>query len=218
MTIEAFVRPRMRGVLHAAFFPLFLAAGIVLVTLAGSARGRLAMSAYGIGLAACLGVSAVYHRGHWTARGRELLGRVDHALIFLLIAGTYTPFCLLMLSGPIAYVVLGVVWIGGLIGGSVAFLWPNAPAWAEVAPYAVVGWVIVIALPQLITALGWGGMSLLAVSGLLYTGGAVIYGRQWPDPFPRVFGYHEIFHTLVVLAAAAQCVMMFVWVLPRSGL
>jgi hemolysin III len=206
----------MRGILHVAFFPLFLAAGIVLVAIAGSWRGRVAMAAYGIGLAACLGVSAVYHRGHWTTATRELLGRVDHALIFLLIAGSYTPVCLLLLSGPIAYIVLGFAWVGAIVGGVLSFAWPNPPAWVEVAPYAAVGWVAVIAVPQLIGALGWGGMTLLAASGLLYTGGAVIYGRQRPDPFPRVYGYHEIFHTMVVLAAAAQCVMMFVWVLPRS--
>jgi hemolysin III len=216
VSTEAFVRPRMRGILHVAFFPLFLAAGVVLVAIAGSARGRIAMSAYGIGLAACLGLSAVYHRGRWTRRTRELLGRLDHALIFLLIAGTYTPFCLLLLSGPLAYVVLAIAWTGGLIGAGLAFLWPTPPAWIEVAPYAVVGWVVVIALPQLMHTLGWGGMSMLAVSGLLYTGGAVIYGRQRPDPFPLVFGYHEIFHAMVVVAAATQCVMMFVWVLPRS--
>jgi hemolysin III len=216
VSADTAVRPRMRGVLHLAFFPLFVAAGIVLVSIAGSARGRFAMAAYGTGLAACLGVSALYHRGHWSVPVRRLLQRVDHSLIFLLIAGSYTPVCLLLLSGPLSYAVLGVVWGGGIVGAALAFLWPEPPAWIEVAPYAVMGWVIVIALPELIRGLGWGGMTLLAASGLLYTGGAVIYGRQKPDPFPRVFGYHEIFHAMVVLAAAAQCVMMFVWVLPRS--
>jgi hemolysin III len=211
-----FVKPRLRGVLHQAFFPLFLAAGVVLVAIAGTTRGRVAMSSYWIGLAACIGVSALYHRGRWTPRVRDLLGRVDHSLIFALIAGTYTPICLLVLSGPLAWTVLGVVWIGGILGALLAVLWPTAPAWIEVTPYTVVGWVAVVSLPQLLGGLGWGGLSLLLSGGLLYTGGAVIYGRQRPDPFPTVFGYHEIFHVLVVLAAAAQCVTMFVWVLPRT--
>ena len=212
----AFVKPRMRGVLHEAFFPLCLAAAVVLVAIAGTTRGRVAMTSYGTGLAACIGMSALYHRGRWTPRVRSVLGRIDHSLIFALIAGTYTPICLLVLSGPLAYTVLGVVWIGGLVGATLAVLWPTAPAWIEVTPYAVVGWVAVITVPQLVGGLGWGGTSLLMGGGLLYTVGAVIYGRQRPDPFPTVFGYHEIFHVLVVLAAAAQCVTMFVWVLPRT--
>jgi len=211
-----FERPRLRGVLHEAFFPAFLAAGIVLVALAGSPRGRVAMSSYGIGLAACLGVSAVYHRGRWTPRARALLGRIDHALIFALIAGTYTPVCLLVLSGPLAYAVLGVVWGGGIIGGCLSVLWPTAPAWIEVTPYVALGWVMVIALPELLGGIGWGGASLFGVGGLLYTAGAIVYGLERPDPFPTVFGYHEVFHTLVVMGAAAQCVAMYVWVLPRT--
>lgn len=216
VTAGAFVRPRLRGALHLAFFPLFAAAGIVLVVIAGSPRGRIAMASYAVGIAACLGVSALYHRGRWTPQVRSLIGRIDHSTIFLLIAGTYTPVCLLVLSGSLAWVVLATVWGGGLLGSALAFFWPSAPAWIEVTPYALVGWVAVIALPQLAHGLGWGGLSLLVGGGVLYTAGAVIYGRQRPDPFPSVFGYHEVFHALVVAAAAAQCVVVFVWILPRS--
>jgi hemolysin III len=213
---DSVVRPRLRGVLHEASLPLFVAAGVVLVALAGTSRGRVAMAAYGGGLAVCLGVSALYHRGRWTPSVRTLLCRVDHSTIFALIAGTYTPVCLLVLSGPLAYAVLGAVWGGGLLGALRSFLWPDAPAWIEVTPYALLGWVVVIALPQLVAGVGVGGMSLFGIGGLLYTVGAVIYGLQRPDPFPKVFGYHEIFHSLVVLGAAAHCVAIFVWILPST--
>lgn len=216
MIVDSVARARMRGVLHEAFFLPFLAAAVVLVSIAGSTRGRVGMAFYGAGLAGCIGFSALYHRGRWTPRVRMLLGRIDHSVIFALIAGTYTPICLLVLSGPLAYTVLAIVWIGGGLGAALALLWGNAPPIIEVTPYAVVGWVAVLALPQLFLGLGWGGMSLLIGGGILYTAGAVIYGRQRPDPFPTVFGYHEVFHTLVVLAASAQCVAMFIWVLPRS--
>ncbi len=210
------VRPRLRGVLHLAFLPAFVAAAVVLVVLARSPHGRMAMALYGVGLAACLGTSALYHRGHWSAAARELLGRIDHSMIFLLVAGTYTPVCLLVLGGTVAHLVLGIVWIGGALGAAMAILWRHPPAWAEVAPYILVGWSAVIAIPQLAAGLGWGGLSLLMAGGILYTAGAIIYGLERPDPFPSVFGYHEIFHALVVLAAAAHCVTVYVWILPRS--
>lgn len=210
------VRPRMRGVLHEASLPVFAAAGIALVALAGSARGRIAMGTYALGLSVCLGVSALYHRGRWSPAMRSLLCRADHSTIFALIAGTYTPVCLLVLSGPLAYAVLGVVWGGGVLGGLRSFLWSDAPAWVEIAPYVVLGWVVVIALPQLVHGLGFGGLTLFGVGGLFYTVGAVIYGLERPDPFPATFGYHEIFHLLVVLGAAAHCVAIFAWLLPRT--
>jgi hemolysin III len=216
MIADTVVVPRLRGVFHQASLPLFLAAGIVLVTLAGTPRGRIAMAAYGGGLAACLGISALYHRGQWTPAARSLLCRIDHSTIFALIAGSYTPICLLVLSGPLAYAVLGVVWGGGILGSLRSLLWPDAPAWIEVTPYVLVGWVAVIALPQLAAGVGFGGISLLAAGGLMYTVGAVIYGLERPDPFPKVFGYHEIFHALVVLAAAAHCVAIYVWILPNT--
>lgn len=216
MIADVFVRPRMRGVLHQATLPLFLAAGIVLVSLAGSTRGRFAMATYGAGLAVCLGVSALYHRGSWTPAMRSLLCRIDHTTIFALITGTYTPVCLLALHGPMAYVVLGVVWGGSVLGSVRSFVWPHAPAWVEVTPYALTGWVLVIALPQMIAGVGLTGMVLFGAGGLLYTAGAVIYGMERPDPFPTVFGYHEIFHALVVLAAAAHCVAIYLTILPGT--
>jgi hemolysin III len=212
----ALVRPRLRGVFHQAFLPVFVAAAVVLVVLAGSPLARVAMACYGLGLSACLGTSALYHRGRWSPATRALLGRVDHSTIFLLVAGSYTPVCLLVLTGPIALVILGIVWIGGAVGAAMALLWPGAPVWAEVTPYIVVGWSAVLAFPQLAGGMGWGGLSLLVAGGVLYTVGAIVYGVQRPDPFPSVFGYHEIFHILVVLAATAHCVAVFVWILPRS--
>lgn len=216
MVAEAFVRPRLRGVLHQAFLPVAVAAGIVLVSLAGTARGRLAMATYGAGLAVCIGVSALYHRGQWTPRIRALLCRIDHSTIFALIAGTYTPVCLLVLSGTMAYTVLAVVWGGSVLGAIRSFAWPNPPAWVEVTPYALLGWVVVIALPQLAAGLGLAGMTLFMAGGLFYTVGAVIYGRERPDPFPTVFGYHEVFHTLVVLGASCHCVAVYLSILPHT--
>ena len=217
MIAEAFVRPRLRGVLHQATLPLFVAAGIVLVSLAGTARGRVAMAAYGAGLALCLGVSAMYHRGSWTPAMRSLLCRIDHTTIFALITGTYTPLCLLALHGPLAYTVLGVVWGGSILGSVRSFVWPHAPAWVEVTPYALVGWVAVIALPQMIAGMGVTGMVLFVAGGLLYTVGAVIYGMERPDPFPTVFGYHEIFHALVVAGAACQFAAVAFFVIPGTA-
>ena len=212
----AHLRHRLRGVHHQAFLPVFVAAAVVLIVLAGSALGRTAMALYGAGLAGCLGTSALYHRGRWAPATRALLGRIDHSMIFLLVAGTYTPVCLLVLRGWVAVVVLGIVWIGGALGAAMAMLWPRAPVWAEVGPYILVGWSAVLAFPQLAARMGWGGLTLLVVGGILYTAGAIIYGMQRPDPFPSVVGYHEIFHALVVLAAAAHCVAVYVWILPRS--
>jgi hemolysin III len=207
-------KPLLRGVFHQWAFFAALAAGIVLVALAEGLRERLATWVYAVALAAMFGASAVYHRVDWkTPARRAWARRLDHSTIFLFIAGTYTPFTLLAFEGVSAAVLLAVVWAGALFGLAVNVCWIDAPKWAAAAAYLVVGWVGVIAAPQLFANLGVAAAVLVLVGGGLYTAGAVIYGLRRPDPFPAVFGYHEVFHVLVIAAAATQFVAVSLVVL-----
>ena len=210
------LQPRMRGTLHQYSLGVFVTSCVLLIVLAGSARARLAMSVYAVGLTGCLTASAVYHRGHWSPRTKAWLGRIDHSAIFLLIAGSYTPMCLLVLTGPLAMGLLIGVWCGALAGIGLTLAWWSPPAWAEVMPYLALGWAAIIAIPAINAAIGWGAVLLMVSGGLLYSAGAIVYGRRRPNPFPSVFGYHEIFHACTVLAAAAHAVLLYVWVLPRT--
>jgi hemolysin III len=196
--------PRLRGVIHQYAFFAALLVGAVLILLASSGRARTAVMIYAAGLAGCLGTSALYHRGHWSPGVRAWLCRLDHSMIFVLIAGTYTPVCMLALSGTLGTAMLVTVWVGAVLGIAMTLVWWRPPAIAEVLPYIVLGWVAVIALPQLGAALGWLALLLLFVGGALYTVGAVVYGLERPDPFPAVFGYHEVFHCFTVAAAGAH--------------
>jgi hemolysin III len=207
-------KPLLRGVFHQWAFFAALAAGIVLVVLAEGLRERLATWVYAVALAAMFGASAVYHRVDWkTPARRAWARRLDHSAIFLFIAGTYTPFTLLAFEGASAAGLLAVVWAGALFGLAVNVCWIDAPKWAAAAAYLVVGWVGVIAAPQLFANLGVAAAVLVLVGGGLYTAGAVIYGLRRPDPFPAVFGYHEVFHVLVIAAAATQFVAVSLVVL-----
>jgi len=207
-------KPLLRGVFHQwAFFAAF-AAGIALVVLADGVRERFASWVYAAALAAMFGASAIYHRVDWrTPARRAWARRLDHSTIFLFIAGTYTPFALLAFEGASAAALLAVVWVGALFGLAVNLCWIDAPKWAATASYLAVGWVGVLAAPQLLSKLGVAAAVLVVVGGLLYTAGAVIYGLRRPDPFPAVFGYHELFHVLVIAAAAAQFVAVSLVVL-----
>jgi hemolysin III len=196
--------PRLRGVIHQYAFFAALLVGATLIILASSGRARTAVAIYAAGLAGCLGTSALYHRGRWSPRVRAWLCRLDHSMIFVLIAGTYTPVCMLALSGTLATAMLVTVWVGAVLGIVMTLVWWQPPAIAEVLPYIVLGWVAVAALPQLGAALGWLALLLLFAGGALYTVGAVIYGLERPDPFPAVFGYHEVFHCLTIAAAGAH--------------
>jgi hemolysin III len=196
--------PRLRGVIHQYAFFAALLVGATLIILASSGRARTAVAIYAAGLAGCLGTSALYHRGRWSPRVRAWLCRLDHSMIFVLIAGTYTPVCMLALSGTLATAMLVTVWVGAVLGIVMTLVWWQPPAIAEVLPYIVLGWVAVVALPQLGAALGWLALLLLFAGGALYTVGAVIYGLERPDPFPAVFGYHEVFHCLTIAAAGAH--------------
>jgi hemolysin III len=203
------VKPRLRGVLHevAAVAALLACAGLAGV--APSTRARMAALVYGMSVAVLFAASALYHRPTWAVSTRQILRRVDHSAIFLLIAGTYTPFCLLLGSRR-GLVLLVLVWTGALLGIIRCIAWVNAPKALSALLYVALGWMVLPVVPELRFLVGTTGIALLAAGGITYTVGAVIYAMRWPDPFPRVFGYHEVFHALVVVAA----VLHFVVVVP----
>ena len=199
--------PRLRGIFHQYAFFAALAGGIALVVLAEGARARFACAVYAAALAAMFGMSAVYHRAPWrSARARAWARRVDHSMIFVFIAGSYTPFALLAFKGAVPAVVLACVWTGAVIGIALNVSWIDAPKWVIAPVYLLVGWVGVIAAPQIFTELQLASALLIVAGGVLYTLGAVAYATHWPDPFPATFGFHEVFHVLVIAAAISQFV------------
>lgn len=205
------VKPKLRGWLHAGSVPLILAAGIVLVSLAPAGRAKVGAIAFTGTALLLFVVSAVYHRGHWGPRAHAFLKRWDHANIFLLIAGSYTPFSLLLLHGTPQVLLLSVVWTGAVLGVLFRVFWNDAPRWLYVPIYGALGWAAIFFLPLFFsgaTALGVGtGIAvfvLICVGGALYTVGGVVYGFQRPDPWPRWFGFHEVFHSFTVLALVAH--------------
>ncbi|CAA9474928.1 MAG: FIG01964566: Predicted membrane protein, hemolysin III homolog [uncultured Solirubrobacteraceae bacterium] len=201
----ALVKPRMRGVLHQWAFFVSLILGLVLVLAANGGRETFAASVYAGSVAALLGTSALYHRVNWSRTAARLwMRRLDHAMIFVLIAGTYTPFGLLVLEGTLATAILIAVWSGAVAGIVLQLVWVQAPKWVSALVYVALGWVAVLTFPGLIDGIGVFGTLLVAAGGLLYTVGAVVYALGRPDPAPTVFGYHEIFHALVIVAAALQ--------------
>jgi hemolysin III len=209
-------RPRLRGVSHQWAFFVSLAAGGALVVAAGTPRATVAMAVYAFSLSAMLGTSALYHRVTWSPDARRWMRRLDHTMIFVFIAGTYTPFAMLVMHGALAEVVLIVVWASAAAGAILNLAWVSAPKWFSVAVYVSTGWVAIATLPQLWQEIGPVGVGLLALGGALYTAGAVVYARRRPDPRPEVFGYHEIFHLLVVAAAAIQYAAVAIYALPAG--
>jgi len=193
-------KPLLRGVSHEIAAGVALAGGIALALLAPGPRSRAAAAVYGATLFTLFAVSALYHRPTWAPRARMWMRRLDHSAIFLLIAGTYTPFCLL-LGGGRGLALLAAVWAGALLGVAQSVAWPLAPKPLVAALAVLLGWAVLPVLPTLGSALGGGALALLAAGGALYTLGAVVYATGRPDPLPRVFGYHEVFHALVVVAA-----------------
>lgn len=198
------VRPKLRGVLHHYTFFVSLVAGAALLLLAPDPRARLAAGIYVASLSALLGTSALYHRVTWSVEARRWMGRLDHSMINVLIAGTYTPFGMLTLPAPVAQVTLAIVWGGALLGIAIHCLWFDAPKWLSAALYVALGWVGVMAVPSLLDHAGWTATLLLLAGGLVYSAGAVVYALRRPDPVPHVFGYHEVFHACTVVAAAAH--------------
>jgi hemolysin III len=203
MRADDSVRPRLRGVSHQYAFFLSLVAGAALVAGASGGREIAASAVFAGALAAMFGVSALYHRITWRPPLRRWIRRLDHAAIYLLIAGTYTPFGLLVLPPTWAVVVLSIVWSGCAVAIALKFIWVDAPKWLAAAVAIGLGWVGVVAFPHLAEA-GLAQLLLLAAGGVFYTVGAIVYARGRPDPAPTVFGYHELFHAFVIAAAAFQ--------------
>jgi hemolysin III len=206
------MRPRLRGVFHLYAFFVSLAVGSLLVSFASGGREQVAAAVFAAAVAAMFGASALHHRVIWQERGYRWSRRVDHAGIYLAIAGTYTPFCLLVLNGAWRIAVLAVVWAGAIAAILFKFLWVDAPKWLASAIAIALGWVAVVAFPQLLDGVGWAAVALVLAGGLLYTAGGVVYALRRPDPFPSVFGYHEVFHVLVVAAVALQYAVVAFWV------
>jgi hemolysin III len=211
----AAVKPRLRGVSHEWAFFTSLGLGIALIAAADSSRATLAMAIYAASLSALFGTSALYHRVNWRRSAvRQWMRRLDHSMIFFLIAGTYTPFALLVLDGPIADAILAVVWIGAIAGSVVEMIWIDHPKWVAAVIYMSLGWVAIAAFPQMWDAMGPAGVLLIGAGGLLYTAGAVVYATQRPNPSPAVFGYHEVFHLFVIAAAAFHFAAVAIYALP----
>ena len=211
------LKPRLRGLSHQWAFFVSLLTGGALVLSAPTAEATVAAAVYAASVAGLFGASALYHRVNWaSAKARAWMRRLDHSMIFLLIAGTYTPFAVLALHGPLATAILIAVWAGALAGIVFKLVWIAAPKAVVAAVYVVLGWVAVAAFPQLISRLGVLPTALVAAGGVLYTVGAVIYALRRPDPVPTVFGYHELFHSLVIAAAALQYAVVAFYVLPGA--
>ena len=211
---EVRVKPRLRGVFHQWAFFVSLASGTLLVLLAATTRATLAAAIYAASVSALFGVSALYHRVSWTVPARRRMRRLDHSMIFLLIAGTYTPVGLLVLRGTLASVVLAVVWGGAVAGIVLELAWTRAPRWLGGTVYLALGWVAVVATPQLFGRLGVAGGLLIVAGGLAYSAGAAVYALRRPDPVPAVFGYHEVFHLLVIVGVAAHFLAISLFALP----
>jgi hemolysin III len=209
------VKPMLRGVFHEIAFYVAVVVGIVLVVTAEPGRARLSAIVFAACVAACFGFSALYHRPTWQPRTRSWLARLDHAGIYLLIAGTYTPFGLLVLSHTWAIAVLSVVWTGSLAAILLKLFWPGTPKKLSAGIGLALGWVAVIAFTQFLK-LPTPALVLIGVGGLAYSLGAIVYARKKPDPIPHVLGYHEVFHLLTLVAAAAFYVVIAFWVLPRG--
>ena len=211
--MDAPVRPRLRGVFHQYAFFVSVVLGVPLVAGASGTRERVGAAVFAAALATMFGVSALYHRITWRPGPRRWMRRLDHAAIYLLIAGTYTPFGLIALSGAWRWTVLPVVWGGALAAIVLKVAWVDAPKWLAAGIGIALGWIGILLLPQLWDHAGFSGVLLLAAGGVLYTAGAIVYARGRPDPVPAVFGYHELFHALVIAAAACQYAAVAIFVL-----
>jgi hemolysin III len=199
-----FVKPLMRGLFHQVAFGVAIPALVILVIVARTGTARVAAVVYGVGVCALYGVSSSYHRFRWSPAARERMKRADHGTIFVMIAATYTPVCLLVLHGALRVDLLVGVWLAAVTGLVLALLGVSQRHGIGFGLYLGMGWLAAIALPELAHKVGAGGIALLVIGGLLYTVGAVILASGRPDPFPRVFGYHEVWHSMVIAASACH--------------
>ena len=205
-------RPLLRGRLHQGAFIIAIVVGALLVADAHGGRRRAAAAVFAGSVVAMLGASALYHRVTWSPSARPWMRRVDHAGIYLLIAGTYTPVGLLSLHGTLQRVTLAIIWAGAVVAIALKFAWVTAPKWLAAVTGIALGWAGVAALPQVADTTGLTAVILLAAGGIAYTAGAIVYALRRPDPVPHVFGYHELFHALTLVAVACQYVAIAFYV------
>ncbi len=215
--VVARVKPRLRGVIHEYSFFVAIALGALLVWQANGGRETAATAIYAAGICGLFGISALYHRVTWRPTTRAWMRRLDHSMIFVFIAASFTPFALLVLDGALAVTILAVVWGGALAGVALSLLWIGAPKWLSAIVYVTLGMVALVTIPDMWQALGWLPVAGVALGGALYTAGAVIYATGRPDPAPAVFGYHEVFHSLVSGAAATHYAVIAFAVLPLAS-
>jgi hemolysin III len=202
----------MRGWLHAYAFVVAVVCGIVLCSLAATRPGNTPLVScviYSLTVCGLFGVSALYHRRVWGKRGYQIMRRLDHSMIFIFIAGTYTPFCTLLLSRRSATILLSVVWAGAIAGVAVKMIWPHAPRWLSAPLYIALGWVAIIVLPDILHTGGVAAFVLLAAGGVAYSVGAVFYALRRPNPWPTIFGHHEFFHACTLVAAICHHIAIY---------
>jgi hemolysin III len=202
----------MRGWLHFYAFCAAIVCGIVLVSVSAPRPGwtpLIACAIYSVTVCGLFGISALYHRKLWGPRGYTVMKRLDHSMIFVFIAGTYTPFCVLLLPGRSAAIMLFAVWSGALAGVALKMIWPTAPRWLGVPLYIALGWAAVFLLPDILLHGGVTTLVLLAAGGVTYSVGAVFYASKWPNPWPNTFGHHEFFHACTLLAAIAHYIAVY---------
>lgn len=213
LDLLAILKPRMRGILHKYAGFVAVIAGITLVAVTWPLVGPAAAGAcaiYALTVCGVFGVSATYHRVNWaTDRARVWMKRADHSMIFVFIAGSYTPFCVMGLPSPTRWIVLGIVWGGAVAGVTLKVAWPTAPRWVGVPLYLLLGWTIVFVAPELVRESGVAVMVLLAVGGAIYSIGAVLYATKWPNPWPATFGHHEFFHAGTIVAAIVHYIAVW---------
>jgi hemolysin III len=209
-------KPRMRGRLHQGAFIASIPAGLLLVLLASDARSRIATSIYALTLTGLFGVSAAYHLGDWNREAHARMQRLDHSMIFVLIAGTYTPYCLLVLQGTLATVVLVAVWVGAAVGVGTKLYRVDLHVLSGFM-YIGLGWLVVVSLPALLRGLDTAETVFLVAGGLLYSLGALVLATHKPNPWPRTFGYHEVWHAATIAAAVCQYVSILLVMLGLRG-
>ena len=209
---DPYARPRMRGWLHVYAFGVAIVASVVLCALAAAQDGWtpfVGCAVYAVTVCGLFGISALYHRRVWGPRGYATMKRLDHAMVFLFIAGTYTPLCLLLLPEQTARLLLTVVWGGALAGVALQMAWPRAPRWLAVPLYIALGWTAVVVMPDILDRGGVATLSLVIAGGVIYSLGAICYVLRWPNPWPRTFAHHEIFHAATVVAAVCHNVAVY---------
>ncbi len=208
-------RPLLRGWLHVGACVGWLIGGPFLIVAGPDTSARVALSIYVLGMLAMFGTSAAFHRVHWSAAGWRRMRRADHSAIFIGIAGTCTAVATLALTGWARVLLLVLVWVGAVAGITLRQVWLDAPQWVVALPYVVVGWCPLVVAPQLVHGLGWVGFGLTLAAGAAYTAGALVYARKRPDPWPRVFGFHEVFHACTLVGAGLFAYVVAFVALPR---